>query len=370
MKRVVILSFAHDHANFWAEAFLDAPEVTLAGIWDDVEARGREAAHSFGVPFIGDLRDAVGAADAVAICSENSRHAELVETGLSAGKAILCEKPIAATLAQADRIVEAVAASGVLFMQSFPKRLDPVSHALKDFVESGALGDIHLVRIRHGHSYGLSADFKDRWYVDPELGGGGALLDEGVHGADLLCWLFGMPQTVVATVATSLAGLRVEDGGTALFSYADGMTAELTASFLFAAAEASIEVYGTRGTVLVSGVDLASRDLDRKRLHAQLCRRRRRREALARPRPYAALQARPVPSPERRRLRGMYQRKARAARHRQRRTKRPSSDRSCICCRPHAEFGSQSRHIRRDALRCAKSTSPAARSRHDRPSPT
>jgi len=261
LKRVAILSFAHYHANFWAETFLAEPEIALAGIWDDDAARGREAADRFGVPFVAALRDAIDAADAVAICSENSRHAELVEIVASTGKPILCEKPIAATLDQADRIVEAVAASGILFMQSFPKRLDPVSHRLKGIVDSSELGHIHLVRIRHGHSYGLAEDFKDRWYVDPDLGGGGALLDEGIHGADFLCWLFGMPDSVVATIATSLPGLRVEDGGTALFSYAGGMTAELTASFLFAAADCSIEVYGTRGTVLISGVDLASRDI-------------------------------------------------------------------------------------------------------------
>ncbi|MGH6923225.1 MAG: Gfo/Idh/MocA family protein [Propylenella sp.] len=259
--RVAILSFAHYHANFWAEAFLAEPDVALTAIWDDIEARGRSAAQKFGVPFVASLHDAVDAADAVAICSENSRHAELVEIVASAGKPILCEKPIAATLEQADRIVDAVSASGVLFMQSFPKRLDPVSHELKQMVESGRLGRIHLVRIRHGHSYGLADDFRDRWYVDLDLGGGGALLDEGIHAADLLCWLFGMPATVVATTATFLPGLRVEDGGTALFSYANGMTAEITASFLFAAADTSIEVYGTRGTVLVSGVDLASRDI-------------------------------------------------------------------------------------------------------------
>jgi len=261
MTRIAILSFAHYHANFWAEAFLAEPGVQLTAVWDDAEARGREAAERFGVPFVSSLHVAIDAADAVAVCSENSRHADLVEAAARAGKPILCEKPIAATLEQADRIVDAVAASGVMFMQSFPKRLDPVSHELKDVIESGRLGGIHLVRIRHGHFYGLADDFRDRWYVDPELGGGGALLDEGVHAADLLGWLFGMPESVVATTANALAGLRVEDGGSALYTYADGMTAEITASFLFAAADTSIEVYGTHGTVLVSGVDLASRDI-------------------------------------------------------------------------------------------------------------
>ncbi len=261
MIRIAILSFAHYHANFWAEAFLAEPGVELTAIWDDAEARGREAAQKFGVPFVPSLHDAIDAADAVAVCSENSRHAELVEIAAGAGRPILCEKPIAATLEQADRIVDAVAASGVMFMQSFPKRLDPVSHELRDMIASGRLGRIHLVRIRHGHFYGLADDFRDRWYVDPELGGGGALLDEGIHAADLLCWLFGMPESVVATTANALAGLRVEDGATALYSYADGMTAEITASFLFAAADTSIEVYGTHGTVLISGVDLASRDI-------------------------------------------------------------------------------------------------------------
>jgi predicted dehydrogenase len=259
--RIAILSFAHYHANFWAEAFLEEPDVQVAAIWDDDETRGREAAQKFGAPFVPSLDDAIGAADAVAICSENSRHADLAEAAASAGRPILCEKPIAATLAQADRIVDAVAASGVLYMQSFPKRLDPVSHELKATIESGRLGRLHLVRIRHGHFYGLADDFRDRWYVDPDLGGGGALLDEGVHAADLLCWLFGMPESVVAVAANVLPGLKVEDGATAVYSYPDGMTAEIASSFLFAAADTSIEVYGTRGTVLVSGVDLASRDI-------------------------------------------------------------------------------------------------------------
>ena len=164
-------------------------------------------------------------------------------------------------LAAAEQIVETVSASGLLFMQSFPKRLDPVSHALRDLVQGGELGRIHLVRIRHGHFYGMQDDFKDRWYVRRDLSGGGALLDEGIHGGDFLHWLFGRPESVVATTSSAILGLDVEDSATALFSYPDGMTAELTASFMFAAADNSIEIFGTHGTALLSGVDLASRDI-------------------------------------------------------------------------------------------------------------
>jgi len=260
MIRISILSFAHYHANFWAEAFQSMPDVEVVAIWDDDIVRGREAAERFKVRFEADLEKAIEAADAVAVCSETINHAPLIERAMAAKRAVLCEKPLAVDFAEAALIEKAVRTAGVSFMQSFPKRFDPVSHELKRLVDSGELGKIRLVRIRHGHFYGLDPDFHERWYVDPKLSGGGALLDEGVHAADLLCWLFGMPAGVTAN-ATSSLGLKVEDQAIAIFDYDCGMLAEITSSFTFAAADVSIEIYGSEGTALVSGVDLASRDI-------------------------------------------------------------------------------------------------------------
>ncbi|MCP5150712.1 MAG: Gfo/Idh/MocA family oxidoreductase [Ectothiorhodospiraceae bacterium] len=257
--RVGMLSFAHYHANFWSEVL--AGERVLAGIWDSDVERGREAAERFGVPFRDDLDALLDECTAVGICSETSRHPELVRAAAERGLAVLCEKPIATDDASAATIVEAVRTHGITFMQSFPKRYDPVSHRIKAAVDQGELGELTLVRVRHGHHYGLTDDFRTRWYVQPELAGGGALLDEGVHGADLLAWLFGLPVAVSAVVSRAALGLPVEDLGVATFEFESGLVAELTASFTFAGADASIELYGTRGSLLVAGVDLASRDL-------------------------------------------------------------------------------------------------------------
>ena len=258
-SKVGILSFAHYHANFWSEVF--ASRGALAGIWDDDAVRGREAGQRFGVAYHDDLDTLLTGCTAVAICSETSGHLALVEQAAARGLAILTEKPIAATLADAQRIAQVVRRHRTVFMQSFPKRFDPVSQYLKSLVDDGALGRLSLVRIRHGHSYGLDPEFRNRWYVQPDLAGGGALLDEGIHGADLLAWLFGLPDSVTAVTSNAALGLAVEDLGIATFRYASGLLAELTASFTFAAADVSIELYGSGGTVLVSAVDLASRDI-------------------------------------------------------------------------------------------------------------
>jgi predicted dehydrogenase len=257
--RVGVLSFAHYHANFWSEVL--AGRGVLAGIWDTDEARGRDAAERFGTTFDADLDALLARCTAVAVCSETFRHLELIERATARGLAILCEKPLGTSLADCERIAAIVRHAGIVFMQSFPKRFDPVSHRLREWVASGELGRVTLVRVRHGHFYGLQSDFCERWYVDPAQSGGGALLDEGVHGADLLAWLFGLPKSVTATISDAALRLPVEDLGIAVFEFASGLVAELTSSFSFAAADASIELYGTRGTVLVSGVDLASRDI-------------------------------------------------------------------------------------------------------------
>lgn len=259
--RIAMLSFAHYHANFWAEAILDDAQARVSCIWDDDPQRGMEAAMRFGVPFEPSLSKALVNSDAVTICSETLAHPHLVRAASTAGKAILCEKPMARSVSEADEIAKAVADAGVPFMQSFPKRLDPASHELKRLLDCGRLGQVHLVRIRHGHHYGLHSDFAARWYVDRIKGGGGALLDEGVHGADLLNWFFGLPVSVSAELSSPVAGLDVEETAVAIFRYADGMMAELTASFVLPAADVSIELYGTKATALLSGVDLASRDI-------------------------------------------------------------------------------------------------------------
>ncbi|MEO8134151.1 MAG: Gfo/Idh/MocA family oxidoreductase [Betaproteobacteria bacterium] len=257
--RIGLLSFAHYHANFWSEVFV--ARGVLAGIWDDDPVRGREAAARFDTRYHDDVEALLAHCTAVAICSETVAHPELAARAARHGCALLCEKPLGIDVAACEQIAHTVRESGVTFMQSFPKRFDPVSHYLREQVQAGALGRITLVRIRHGHHYGLLDDFRTRWYVDPARSGGGALLDEGVHGADLLAWLFGMPAGVTAVTSNAALGLAVEDLGIATFMFESGMLAELTASFTFAAADASIELYGTRGTLLVAGVDLASRDI-------------------------------------------------------------------------------------------------------------
>ena len=260
MIRVGVLSFAHYHATFWSEAFGADPRVAFVGIWDAEAARGMAAAKQYGTRFFEDLEALLGAVDAVAITSETAEHGSLIEQAARHGCAILCEKPLAASAAEADAIAKVVAAHGVVFMQSFPKRFDPVNHEIKRIVDSGELGTIWLARVRHGHSHGLSEAFRTGWWTDPARSGGGTLIDEGVHAADFLRWLFGEPESVQATVSNAALKLAVDDTALAVFNWADGLIGEIASGWLFHAADISVEIYGSAGSVVLSGVDIVSRD--------------------------------------------------------------------------------------------------------------
>jgi predicted dehydrogenase len=257
--RFGILSFAHYHANFWAQAINASPHATLVGVWDDDRRRGEEAARRHGTRYWPDLGALLRECDAVGITSETVKHAPLVEEAAAAGVHILCEKPMAATLEDCDRIQRAVREAGVTYMQNFPKRFDPINHELVGLVRRGELGRIALVRIRHANFHFLDVESR-AWFTDPELCGGGALLDEGIHAADFLLWLLGEPETVYATVSQAILELPVDDTAVALFTYPSGTLAEFATGGVVLAAENSIEVHGTEGSAVLSGVDLASRD--------------------------------------------------------------------------------------------------------------
>ncbi len=260
--RVAILGLEHPHADFWQPAFRRPPVAELVGVWAPTPGLARTKAETFDCPAWDDMAALVDACDAVAICSVTARHAELIELAARRGKKILCEKPLATTIEDCDRIENVLRETGAYYMQGFPKRFDPINDEIRRIVESGDLGTISLIRIRHGHPVAVTNPrFADTWFVQPDAGGGGALLDEGVHGADFIRWLFGEPERVTCVMSDTAQKLGVEDVATAIYQYSSGMMAEITSAWHFLGAENSIEIFGTNGAIVVSGVDLGSRDL-------------------------------------------------------------------------------------------------------------
>ncbi len=257
--RIAVLGVQHYHANFWTRAIAQSDRADHAGIWEPDAALAAPFAAEHGVTVHGSLEAALGTCDAVAICSATADHRPLIAAAAGAGLPILCEKPLGLDREDGRAIHRVLKDSGVRFMQSFPKRFDPATHEIRAVVQSGRLGRITQVRVRHGHSHGLSADFGAAWFVDPALSGGGTLLDEGVHAADFLRHVFGEPANVQARISSAALGLAVEDTAMAIFGWENGLLAEVASSWSYVAADASIELYGTAGTLLVSGIDIASR---------------------------------------------------------------------------------------------------------------
>ena len=182
---IALLSFAHGHQRGWANAFKADERVRVVCAWDDDEARGREAAQRLGIPFVADLASVLARDDvtAVTICSTNNTHADLAVAAARAGKHVMMQKPMATTLADCDRIVQAVEAAGVLYYQSHNLRFDPVHQEIKRLVDAGEIGKVAIARRRHSHAFAMLSPSVLEWMSDPVLGGGGAFMDEGAHVA-------------------------------------------------------------------------------------------------------------------------------------------------------------------------------------------
>ena len=258
---VALLSFAHTHQEHWATSLAADPRAIVRAVWDADSGRGAAAAARHATTFEASLDAVLRRTDvqAVAICVETCRHADLVVAASQAGKHILCEKPIAPSLSACRRMASAVTESGVTYMQSFPQRLLPANHRVRKLLREGAIAPISLVRKRHGHYFALrDLAATMPWILDPAQAGGGAFLDEGVHQTDMLRWLLGDPFEVVALPGRMSGGRSVEDIGAAIYRFADGVTAVLEAGWTWVAGGPTTEIYGDRGTIVQGFTDCAS----------------------------------------------------------------------------------------------------------------
>jgi predicted dehydrogenase len=185
--------------------------------------------------------------DAVTICTPNALHAEMAIAAAAAGKHVLVEKPIACTVAHADAMLAAAADADVLLMPAHNLRFAAPFVAAREAVARGDIGTVTMARAGFGHA-GPGAWAPDAtWFFDPALAGGGALLDLGIHMADLLRAVLGDDVVEVAAMIRREPG-AVEDAGTAVLRFAGGATATLQASWIVRGGrDLQLTVFGTAG---------------------------------------------------------------------------------------------------------------------------
>ncbi|GAA1164718.1 Gfo/Idh/MocA family protein [Nesterenkonia sandarakina] len=192
------MGVAHTHAWRTAPRFFPMaapPELALLVGRD--EARTRAAAERLEIAEIEtDWRRAVEREDidVVDICTPGNTHAEIALAALAAGKHVLCEKPLANSVAEAEAMTaaaERAAARGVRAFCGFSYRRTPALALAKRFVEEGRLGEIRHVRAQYLQDWLSDADTPLNWRLEKDKAGSGALGDIGAHSVDAAQWVSG-----------------------------------------------------------------------------------------------------------------------------------------------------------------------------------
>jgi D-xylose 1-dehydrogenase (NADP+, D-xylono-1,5-lactone-forming) len=183
--------------------------------------------------------------DAVYIPLPNTLHAEWTVRTAEAGKHVLCEKPMATTVAECEQMVAACRRAGVRFMEAFMYRFHPQHARVRALIGAGAVGEPRLVR--SSFCVRMQRPPEDIRF-SPDLGGG-ALFDVGVYAIDAVRWLVGSdPLSVSGEIVVGRHG--VDLSAAASLSFPNDILASVTCSFV-ANGGGSYEVVGSEGKITV-----------------------------------------------------------------------------------------------------------------------
>jgi predicted dehydrogenase len=196
------------------------------------------------------------AADAWVVATPPDDHAAVLERAFAAGVHVLCEKPLAPTLAESRRLVElhARVAPDSALAVALPLRTDPRYVALSGLLRSGAVGDVRRVAWTITDCLRSDAYYAARSWRARAGGGGGVLMNQCLHQLDLLVWLFGFPRRVRADVGVGRHHpVAVEDDVTAWLELDGGGHGVLVASTGESPGTNRLEVAGTKARIVIEG---------------------------------------------------------------------------------------------------------------------
>ena len=228
----------------------------LVAVADSDPARAEAVGTAQGVPAFGSLEAMLAAvpSDLVSICTPSGLHPAHGIVAARAGRHVLTEKPMAISLAGADALVQACDAAGVQLFVVKQNRLNPPIQLLKRAVDKGRFGRIYsanvTVRWTRPQEYYDAEPWRGTWEFD-----GGAIMNQASHYVDLMQWLVGPVEGVMAKTATQARRIEAEDSGVALLKFRSGALGVLEVSVLTYPRnlEGSITILGEQGSVKIGG---------------------------------------------------------------------------------------------------------------------
>ncbi len=253
MINVALVGAAHIHTPGFVKRLKERGEaVKVKAVWDHDAARAAKAAadlNSQAVPEAAAIwKDKQ--IQAVVICSETDRHQELVLAAARAKKHMFVEKPLGMGSKDAFAMARAIEKAGVLFQTGYFMRGNPAHQFIREQIAKGSFGRITRVRHSNCHAGSLKGWFDKewRWMADPAIAGCGAFGDLGTHVLDILLWLFGDVERVVAdiNVVTGRYG-ECDESGEGLMKFTSGVVGTLAAGWVDVANPVTLIVSGTEG---------------------------------------------------------------------------------------------------------------------------
>lgn len=253
--RYAIVGCGGQIAPLHINALSQLPDAEIIGMADVVAERGAARAAEVGVPFFSDHHTLLEKTrpDVVVICTPHPFHAPLTIDCLRAGAHVLVEKPIAVEVAEADAMIAAAQATGRVLAVNFQHRFDPAVEVMHDFITGGHLGA--LVRVEcvepwfRTDAYYRTAGWRSTWRGE----GGGVLVNQAIHTLDLLCYLLGLPASVLAWARTLGHEVECEDTAQAMVAYGNGALGTLHVSTVEAGSPRRIHIVGDRASLELVG---------------------------------------------------------------------------------------------------------------------
>ncbi|MDA0328582.1 MAG: Gfo/Idh/MocA family oxidoreductase [Gemmatimonadetes bacterium] len=229
----------------------DHPDLEFAAVCDP---HRHDTLGHLGVPVFERWEDLVDSdLDAVFVCTPNHLIPEAAVRALNAGKHVFCEKPPGRSLSDVQRICEAEKANpGTTLVFGFNHRHHPGITDAKALIDSGSLGEVLTLRGVYGKGGGY--DYHRSWRNDPAVGGGGILLDQGIHMLDLFRLFLGDFEEIIGMRAVTCFDVPVEDNAVVVLRTAVGQLAQLHSSATSWKHTFRLEIGCSRGYAVVSGL--------------------------------------------------------------------------------------------------------------------